>query len=99
MNTPILAVGLETDAVRAILRACATSPRPMHHTETGANGWFGGATMTIKPPAPPPLPDELLSRHNGYRSLQDACKHRRMLCDEWDRPGVGTSASALPRLR
>jgi hypothetical protein len=35
MNTPILALGLETDALRGILRPCETSPRPIPLPETG----------------------------------------------------------------
>jgi hypothetical protein len=39
----------------------------------------------------------LLSCDNACRRLQDACKQRRMLFDECDRPRAGTGASAWPR--
>ena len=42
---------------------------------------------------------DLVSRVNGCRCLQDHCKHRRVLFDECDGPGTGTSASAWPRER
>ena len=38
----------------------------------------------------------LLSRDDGCRCLQDACKQRRMLSGECDGPGAGTGASAWP---
>lgn len=42
MNTPMLAPMLETDALRGDLRACESSPRPIHHPETAVNSRFGG---------------------------------------------------------
>ena len=35
MNTPILALGLETDALRGDLRPCEHPPRPIPLPETG----------------------------------------------------------------
>jgi hypothetical protein len=42
MNTPILARELETGALRAALRRCATPPRPIPHPEISPSSRFGG---------------------------------------------------------
>ena len=42
MNTPILVLELETDALRGDLRPSGHSPRPIHRPETGADSGFGG---------------------------------------------------------
>jgi hypothetical protein len=41
MNTPILALWLETDAMRGDLRPWERSPRPIPLPETGVGGKFG----------------------------------------------------------
>ena len=59
MNPPNLTVEVETDALRGDLRPCETSPRPIPLPERGRHSAKRGPAMTVKPPAPPPLPDEL----------------------------------------
>ena len=41
MNTPILAPMPETDALRGVLRPCATLPRPIPYPEIAPNSRFG----------------------------------------------------------
>ena len=59
MNPPNLTVEVETDALRGDLRPSETSPRPIPLPETSSPQPKRGPAMTVKPPAPPPLPDEL----------------------------------------
>ena len=42
MNIPILALELETDALRGDLRLCETSPRSIRLPETAIHGRPGG---------------------------------------------------------
>jgi hypothetical protein len=42
MNTPMLALGFETDALRDDPRPCEPSPRPIPLPETGLHSRCGG---------------------------------------------------------
>jgi hypothetical protein len=42
MNPPNSVLAGETDALTGALTPCETSPRPIHHPETGTHSGFGG---------------------------------------------------------
>ena len=59
MNRQIRTLHAATDAVRAVLRPSKQHPRPLRTGRSAPFRTVVGYAMTVKPPAPPPLPDEL----------------------------------------
>ena len=80
MNTPNLDRSrVETGALRGDLRPSETARRDRSITarKRGSHSPFGGRAMTVKPPAPPPLPDELDRSCAGCDSHTSAKQRRR----------------------